>query len=226
MNFDVRWDTPEGKDPDISSPKLRMYHRALWSKPVPSGEILSLSLNKTDAYLHHISSLGEFRLSSDIMINTYSTARRTAHLFSAEMQAVAKQFDNIAHTIGNFIVFPSNRLEGKMTINGARGCSPKIQDRFDLTLECIRRHYADLGSPLTDTLARYYDFFGLFETFNNYVEFFHLDDLVDSDGQIKFFLPFDDFQSSPLPRDSEQYKLFSSRASEFIVSRNLRISEI
>jgi hypothetical protein len=61
-----------------------------------------------------------------------------------------------------------------MTINGARGFHPKIKDRFDLTVECIRRHYVDDPSPLSDTLARYEDFFGLFGDFRGYVDFFLL----------------------------------------------------
>ena len=48
-----------------------------------------------------------------------------------------------------------------MTINGARGVNHKIQDRFDLTLECIRRFYLNEFSPLKDTLNRYKTFFKL-----------------------------------------------------------------
>ena len=47
--------------------------------------------------------------------------------------------------------------------------SESIRDRFDLTLECIRRHYLDEPSPLSATLARYADFFGLFGDFAGYV---------------------------------------------------------
>jgi len=46
-------------------------------------------------------------------------------------------FDEAHHRtvqIGGMIVFPGNRIDGKMTINGARGCYRKISDRFDLTL--------------------------------------------------------------------------------------------
>ena len=46
------------------------------------------------------------------------------------------------------------KIDGKMTINGARGFNAKIRDRFDLTLECIRRHYRNEDSPLTDVLGR------------------------------------------------------------------------
>ena len=50
----------------------------------------------------------------------------------------------------------------------------RIKDRFDLTVECIRRHYCGKPSPLNDTLARYADFFGLFGGFQGYVEHFLL----------------------------------------------------
>ena len=84
----------------------------------------------------------------------------------------------IGYTIGGMMLFPGNRVGGKMTINGARGFHPRIKDRFDLTVECIRRHYRDEPSPLSDTLARYADFFGLFGDFQGYVEYFLLQDLV------------------------------------------------
>ena len=60
-----------------------------------------------------------------------------------------------------------------MTINGARGFDYRIKDRFDLTLECIRRYYTGDRSPLSgEVLARYEGFFRLFETFQGCVESF------------------------------------------------------
>ena len=59
--------------------------------------------------------------------------------------------------------------------------TPSIRDRFDLTLECIRRHYFSERSPLSDVLARYEDFLCLFGSFKGYVEFFLLQDLVSPD---------------------------------------------
>ncbi len=41
-SFDVRLDTPEGKDPDSYSPTLRRYHQLLWSKELPCGAKLEL----------------------------------------------------------------------------------------------------------------------------------------------------------------------------------------
>lgn len=36
IGFDMRSDTPPGKDPDAYSPTLRRYHQLLWSKPFPT----------------------------------------------------------------------------------------------------------------------------------------------------------------------------------------------
>jgi hypothetical protein len=78
---------------------------------------------------------------------------------SANPEAEREAFHRIGYTIGGMMVFPAERAGGKMTINGARGFHPKIKDRFDLTLECIRRHYLGEPSPLGCTLARYANFF-------------------------------------------------------------------
>ena len=87
-----------------------------------------------------------------------------------------------------------------MTINGARGVNHKIKDRFDLTLECIRRFYKQEDSPLREVFERYAEFFYLFEDFRGYVDFFLYQDLVEKDySGIKFWHPFDDFKTPPLP---------------------------
>ena len=69
--FDVRTDAG-GKDPDSHSPTLRRYHRLLWSKPLPSGASFDLSDTTRGVYLHHSSTLGEFFLSSDSVIPTFT----------------------------------------------------------------------------------------------------------------------------------------------------------
>ena len=115
-------------------------------------------------------------------------------------------FYAICRTIGGYIVFPSNRVDNKMTINGSRGFNRNIKDRFDLTLECIRRYYLNEGSPLSATLQRYSQFFGLFKDFQGYVDFLLLQDLVTEDYlSIKFCLPFDSFHNSPLPSNVHEY---------------------
>ena len=69
-------------------------------------------------------------------------------------------------------------------------------------------------------------FFRLFESFECYTEFFLLlNDLVDQQGNIRFYLPFDDFQSPPEFRDVEDYFTYRDQVVGFINARNIRIEE-
>ena len=128
-------------------------------------------------------------------------------------------------TIGAYIVFPNNRIDGKHTINQARGVNSLIDDRFDLTLESIRLFYSGEKSPLYDTLLRYENFFDLFDDFMGYIHFFLLDDLIDENDKIKFYLPFDGFKTRPSFSDVNQYLLYQKRVVGFIKSRNKRIED-
>lgn len=227
ITFDFRSDTPPGRDPDARSPTLRRYHQLLWSKPLPGGALFGLDTTTPHTYLHHLSELGEFFLSSDAVIPTFSKELRLAHIFDQIPEPEREAFRHLGYTIGGMMVFPGNRVDRKMTINGARGFHPRIKDRFDLTLECIRRHYLDEPSPLSDPLARYADFFGLFGDFAGYVDFFHLQDLVNKDmSTVEFFIPCENFAMSPLPETLAAYLLYRRRATEFIGARNRRIAAL
>jgi len=227
ITFDFRSDTPPGRDPDVFSPTLRRYHKRLWSKPLPSGAVFELDDTSPHVYLlHHRSELGEFFLSSDAVIPAFSREHRIAHIINQIPVAEREAFNSKGYTIGGMMVFPGNRIGRKMTINGARGFHPRIKDRFDLTVECIRRHYLNERSPLSDTLARYADFFGLFGDFRGYVEFFLLQDLVSEDcSVVRFFMPFQDFNTSPLPASMDAYRAYRQLAVDFIEARNHRILE-
>ena len=208
-DFRFRSDTPSGKDPDAFSPTLRRYHKLLWSKPLPNGFDFNLADTTTKVYLHHKSELGEFFLSSDAIGLTYSRRSDMAHIVNQIPSSEIDVFFGICSTIGAYIIFPSKKVDNKMTINGSRGINHKIKDRFDLTLECIRRHYSNEDSPLSDTLQRYNDFFSLFQNFQGYVDFFLLQDLVKDDYlSIKFWLPFVCFDNSALPDNIQDYRLY------------------
>jgi hypothetical protein len=203
ITLDFRRDTPEGKDPDRYSKTLRRYHKLLWSKRLPCGARFELDDATPGKYLYHRSALGEFSLSSDSVIPTFKWARHIKGLIPDEE---LKAFNAITYTVGGMMVFPGNPIDGKWTINQARGCTRPIGDRFDLTLECIRRHYNGSESPLTGVLARYSRFFELFRDFRGYVEFFFLQDLVAADfSGVKISLPFDNFRGSPIPVDAHEY---------------------
>lgn len=125
-------------------------------------------------------------------------------------------------TIGGHIVFPAHKRKG-FTINQARGVSRIICDRFDLTLECIRRFYKNEESPLSKTISNYEDFFEMFVDFKGYINFFHLQDFVDPTGRIEFSLPFENFKRSPLPQTMDEYKQYKDHTSRLLQKRNKRI---
>ena len=223
INFNVYSDTPEGKDPDSFSATLRNYHKFLWSKPLPNNKEFYLNLD-TPKLLHHKSALGEFFISSDSIGHTYSRVKKMSHIIEQISDEEINDFFSICSTIGAYIIFPAKRINNKMTINGARGVNHKIQDRFDLTLECIRRHYLNQQSPLTDVLERNANFFKLFSDFKGYVDYFLLQDLVKTDYEvIKFWSNFDNFETAPLPKDKNEYLSYKSELLDFVQARNQRI---
>ena len=223
INFNVYSDTPEGKDPDSYSLTLRNYHKILWSKPLPNGSIFNLDA-KTPMLLHHKSELGEFFLSSDSIGHTYSRIQSMSDIVSKVPSEEIDSFFSLCSTIGGYIIYPSKRVDNQMTINGARGTNGKIKDRFDLTLECIRLHYINEESPLSDTLDRYKSFFKLFDNFQGYIDFFLLQDLVTEDySSIKYLIPFNSFEKPPLPSDVDEYRLYKTNMTDFVSARNQRI---
>jgi hypothetical protein len=225
ISFDFRTDA-NGRDPDKYSPTLRRYHRVLWSKALPNGVSFDLSDTTPGAYLYHRSNLGEFFLTSDSVIQTFTRWKRTEALSVLLTKSENAAFFSLAYTIGGMMIFPGNQVGGMRTINVDRGFSASICDRFDLTLECIRRHYNHMDSPLAPTLTRHADFFALFNDFHSYVSFFLLDDLVDHNLGVKFFMPFDDFHTSSYPKDLETYKEYRRRSIDFIRARNHRIQQL
>jgi hypothetical protein len=222
ITFDFRLDTPKGKDPDTHSKTLRRYHKVLWSKRLPAGQLFELNDTSLGSYLYHRSAMGEFSLSSDAVIPTF---KWVAHIKASIPQAELDAFNAVGYTIGGMMVFPGKKIDGKWTINQARGCTKQIGDRFDLTLECIRRHYSGLSSPLAAVLARYAHFFDLFRDFRGYVEFFLLQDLVSDDfSAVKISEPFDDFRGLPIPGSIQEYDAYKNASIAFIQARNQRIA--
>ena len=211
-----------GGDPDLKSPTLKKYHKCLWSKELPNGKMFLLSDKKLNSYLIHDSDLGYFSLGSDAITHSYRNQKRKQWLINQLDEEIKSQLFNAGSTIGSYLIFPNKKNNG-LTINQSRGVNAFIDDRFDLTLECIRLFYLDINSPLYTTLERYKSFFDLFESFENYVEFFLLQDLIDTSGKIKFYLPFDNFSSKPGFSGVEDYMIYREGVLQFIHSRNERI---
>lgn len=193
---------------------------------MPDGTLFSLSTQRPRTYLHHASHRGEWFLSSDSIVHTYAAWHRTRSVVHQIPPDEIREFVNLACTVGGYIVFPVD-ADRRPTLNQARGVRAVISDRFDLTLECIRRHYLGATSPLTDVLSAYADFFALFESFENFAEFFLLQDLVEPrSDRIRFLLPFEDFAGRPLPQTVAEYRHYRDRCTEFVCARNARIDAL
>lgn len=227
VTFDFRRDSA-GRDPDTFSPSLRRYHKALWSRPLPGG----LPFELVDAtpggpYLAHRSAKGEFLLGSDSVVPTFSEGGRLWLKFRALTDEEQVAFETLTYTIGGMMLFPANKVGRHTTINGARGLHPRIRDRFDLTVECIRRQYRKEPHPLSAALGRYEDFFALFEDFRGFVDFFLLQDLVSEDySHVSFFLPLQDFAMPATPSSAEAYRTYWRHAVDFVEARNRRLSAL
>ena len=224
VNFNFGSDTPPNKDPDVYSKTLKTYHRKLWSKTLPNGTEFIL---KEKGYLYHKSHLGEFYLGSDAITHSYKNTKSISRIVDKVPEIAENLFDQGCR-IAAYTIFPSKQINGKMSINQARGINARIKDRFDLTLECIRLFYEGKASPLTDVLNRYESFFDLFSNFKSYVEFFLFQDLVSENfSSVKFHLPFDGFTGSPLPNSVDEYLEYARNTENFLKSRSQRmLSEV
>ena len=217
-------------DPDSQSQTLRKYHKILWNKPLPDGKTFELTYDSKGYFYHKSDKQEEFRLSSDAITNSYKNYKHRKDI-QMILEQIPNEVDELrkACSIGCYILFPNNKIDGQPTINMERGTNPNIFDRFDLTLECIRRFYSnkegenldkkDFKNPLYETLKRYENFFDLFVDFEGYVKFFLLEDLVNEDKSIKFYLPFDNFANPPKFDTVEDYLIYKNGVLAFYKSK-------
>jgi hypothetical protein len=233
-SFDFKTDQPArtSQDPDRVSPKLRSLHQVLWTKRLNSGVLFAPTVppNPRDGYLIFADASGaKHWFGSDAITNSYTRWIRPRNLADAIAGLNEKQqtrYLKPPYTIGSAMIWPV-RSKDRPTINQARGIRPLIADRTDLTLECIRRHYAgEPQSPLADVLTAYADFFALFDGFKEFVDFFHFQDLVTPDySEVLFFLPFDNFKHRGTPATTEEYVAYREATLDFIERRTRRIAE-
>ena len=133
-----------------------------------------------------------------------------------------KDYSRKDYTIGGVMIFPKR----PMGINPARGMNQYIKDRFDLTLECIRRYYNNEDSPLYNVLLKDKEFFDLFIDFKGFVDYFFLNDLVTDDYKhIKFLIGNGEFVKKPIPKTFDEYMTWMNKQQEFLEARNKRVKE-
>ena len=225
ITFNVYSDAT-GPDPDSSSPTLKKYHKLLWNKSLPNGKVFTLSDETTETYLSYRSAEQVINLSSDSISNSFRNKKKLSEILK-DLSTEVEDFRNIGSTIGGYILFPSKKIDGKITINVARGFNGKIADRFDLTLECIRLHYLGKPNPLENVLNQNSSFFKLFESVAGYVDFFLLQDSVRPNYEFIYFLPPINqvFESSPLPESKMEYLQYMQSSTSFTLKRNERIKQ-
>ena len=220
------WENPMGKskkDPDSSCLLLQEYHSKLWSRVLPINQKLELKKGHGSNYL----TWKNFRFGSDSIRVSFRYEKLKSFIERVKDEVVdyktfIQDYVKISYTIGGFIIFPKK----KGGINQSRGCNPFIRDRFDLTLECIRRYYNREFSPLFNILNDNKDFFDLFVDFRGYVDFFFLQDLVSEDYKsVNFWIGKGDLKENPFPSTVDEYLLLISKELKFVEKRNHRINE-
>jgi hypothetical protein len=238
ISFDYKTDRParNNPDPDRDSPLLRSHHQLLWTKELCSGVRFAPTAPSVrgHGYLIFTDASGERHwYGSDAITASYSNWLRPRPLVEAIAGLIEGQrarYLNPRYTIGSAMIWPVRKAD-RPTINQARGIRPLIADRIDLTLECIRRHYAEEPeSPLADVLNAYADFFALFgrreQGFRCFVDFFHFQNLVTADyDEVRFFLPFNNFKLPGTPATTEGYVTYREATLNFIDKRGLRMAE-
>lgn len=238
IQFDFTTDTPRywenfwnnnnglgagNNDPDTSSKTLQKYHQLLWSKKLPNGDNMELSIGSGSNYL----TWKNFRFGSDSITASFRYERYRNMIEEIKnaipnYQSFMENYLRKSYTIGGETIFP--KWHGG--INQSRGCNPFIKDRWDLTLECIRKYYIDEPSPLYDTLKKDKEFFDLFVDFKGYVDFFYMQDCVSSDYEsVVFWLGNGEFLQNPLPKTVDEYIHWINCNMDFVKQRNERIQE-
>ena len=224
--WDGFWDRKDGlgaggSDPDTSSPTLRRYHKLLWSKTLPNGEVMDLREGRGSDYL----TWKDFRFGSDSIIVSFRY-KKYRYMIDQVMQEVDdykrfyEDYTRRAYTIGGMIIFPKH----PSSMNQNKGTDPLISDRWDLTLECIRRYYDGLNSPLYDTIKRDKAFYDLFVDFKGYVDFFFLQDAVSDDySKVNIWCGNAVFEEEGLPKSIDEYFAFLDKELDFLDKRNARI---
>lgn len=239
--FDYKTDTPATTRPDADkdSQILRAHHELLWSKKLPLSEKIFAPkvTTRKDRYLIFTDANDKKHCyGSDAITSSYTKWVKAKKPRSrALVDAIAgltgdqkRLYLSPPYTIGSAMIWPV-RKANYWTMNRARGARLLIADRMDLTLECIRRHYAEEpGSPLADSTTAYKDFFELFGTFKGFVEFFHFEDLITpgSDYQeIEYFLEPNAFTRAGTPATKDEYVEYREKVLAFIKKRSERMAK-
>lgn len=237
LNRSFADDYRANRDPDRYSAVLYEWHKLLWSRVVEGVAPFSLEVLGDRGYTIRLTTTDgrTCRLASDGLIQTWSSPgwhRRLQAAVIDEILTDRNNFYRTASTIGGYLLWPLNGPgETGQSINQARGTTAAIADRFDLTLECVRRHYLapEAVNPLGKCLNRYAGFFKLFTDFDTYVRFWLLDDMLTAEGKVRSFMTgqaIDEFRPVGIAQSVEEYVRFREGNIAFVQARNERIRQL
>lgn len=206
-------------DIDLQCREIYDYHKVLWQKKLPNGKMLNFEIRKNRAGYFLFEMNSKIRFGSDSILHTYRNYSK------GKIKNLIKEFDRNdlnrfyekITTIGGYIIFPKHMN----SLNQRKGNSPLVEDRFDITLNSIRKFYQNENTdyPLRKELENDREFFSWFVDFESYVSFFYLDDLVDrKSGEILFFS-----EDKPLPISKASYLKYKDNVLSFLEKRNRRI---
>ena len=229
-----------GVDPDSKSKTLHEYHKALWSKKLPCGKNWDLISQRGKGFYFKWNDGIENRYySSDSLLNSFRWERLKPLLeqvknyietnLKLDYHKWLEAYIHKLYTMGGMIIFPA-RQGGINTIRAFT----KVNDRVDLTFECIRRLYIGEKSPMTKCLEKDKSFFDLFGDFKGYIDFFLLQDIVTDDYKhVKCLLGkteyCDDFFKTKgevtIPKTIDEYLEWHDNHIDFVEKRNKRIEK-
>ena len=226
--WDDFWDNKDGlgaggSDPDSVSRTLKLYHKTLWSKELPCGERMELSEGSKYDYL----TWNGFSFGSDSIIVSFRYHKNRTLIDEVsrsipDYKAFVEDYIHRSYTIGGMTIFPRH----PNSINQRKGTNKQISDRWDLTLECIRRYYCGETSPLSEVLESDRAFFDLFIDFKGYVDYFFFQDCVNEDySAVKIWHGKGDFTENPLPETVKDYLAWIEKEMIFLDQRNKRIAD-
>ena len=237
-------------DPDSFSEILYDFYAELWNL-----NKLPFKVKKIwNGYAWELVGTGDYnlRLGTDSIMSIYwhriDMRKFICELIKSknnDLKIFIREYLQIANTIGGFVLFPRH----VQSINQRRGANSKIGDRFDLTLECIRRYYEEteksekdsnynplFGGVNTDYIKEDKEFFELFGKgkagFEKYTEFFCLNGSWVKNGQVLNLLNnqlLDEYDfgktTNPLPTENNWWTFYRN-IMDRLEARNQQIKEI
>lgn len=171
--------------------------------------------DKKEYFTIHSDQLGFSAVPWIYFSNKYPLSRYFEMQKNKEAAQFLADYVLTTRTLGGSFLWPETLWKG---YNRSRGCA-KIEDRVDLTLLEIKHYfeYRDLDDKKKfkyrrDILFSHYKipdaqtWFGFFDSFEDYVDFFMFNDFVDKDKQTKEYTPINILTGKAFETDYPGYK--------------------